>query len=258
MARRLSLLVVALFVVACEPRNLNAVVEGEGEGEAGEGEGEEGEGEGEAGGEGEGEGEVVPGVNLTLDVTDLRPTVRFTDFAADSCEVANGCVNEAGVRALLTLDLVARNSGDTAVIADDALSVEAACGGEMMRGFIGWRVVDRDGVVAAEGALDVEPLNVTAGGTKNVVLGPCAKLDLTDVPAGDYNLELTIDELGQIDPEANRVDNTITIDLALVDMQCDDVACGGVCCPASACLGVGDGGACQLADLSVDSDVRRF
>lgn len=257
MAQRLSLLVVALFValfVACEPRSPNAVTEGEGEGEAGEGEGEGNEGEGEVG-EGEGEGEVVPGVNLTLDVTDLRPTVRFTDFAAESCEVANGCVNEAGVRALLALDLVARNTGDTAVIADDALSVEAACGGEMMRGFIGWRVVDRDGVVAAEGALDVEPLNVTAGGTKNVVLGPCAKVDLTDVPAGDYNLELTIDELGQVDPAENRADNTITIDLVLVDMQCDDVACGGACCPASACLGSGDDGACQLADLSVDSEV---
>jgi hypothetical protein len=254
MLRPLLAAFAVVVLVACEPPPPNAVIDGEGEGE-GEGEANEGEGEGNEGeGEGEGEGEAtVPGVNLTLDVTDLTTSVRFANFDADSCEVTNGCVNDAGVRALLSFDLVARNNGDTAFIAADeaGLVAPASCGGEMVGGFIGWRVIDRDGVVAAAGALDVEPLSVTAGGTKNIVLGPCAKVDLTDVPAGDYDFELTIDVEGLVDPVENRGDNVVTTDLVLVDMQCDDVACGGVCCPSASCVD----DACQLADLTVDAEV---
>jgi hypothetical protein len=197
-----------------------------------------------------------PVVDLTLDVADVAPSlhITFVDFAADACEVSAGCVQAAGVRALLSFDLVARNNGaGDLVFADtDARVDDGACGGDALRGFVRWRVVDLDGAVAAEGALDTLPPAVPAnGGTKAIELGPCAKIDLTDVPAGDYDLELTIDPDGIVDAAEALDDNTITVDLVLVDMQCNDVACGGVCCPSAACVN----DACQLADLSVDSEV---
>lgn len=239
MLRPFSCALVVLFLSACEGRP--AVPPGDDDDGVGEG---EGEGEGGA-------------IDLVLDVTTTAPTLKvgFRDFAADACEVAEGCVAAAGVRALLGFDLTARNVGgaDLVMAGDDPHLSAGTCGGQVLSDFIHWRVVDLAGAVAADGALDVEAVSITAGSTKNIILGPCALLDVTDLPAGDYDLELTIDPDGLFDADTSN--NTIVVDLVTVDMQCGGVACGGVCCPADKCAPSPTGDACQLADLSVDSEV---
>jgi hypothetical protein len=247
------LLAVGGLVAACPAPS----GEGEGEGEAGEGEGEAGEGEGEEGegeeGEGEGEGEEpVEGFDVTLDVAPLEPSLvtRYRTFAADACEVDGGCVDVAGNRALLSVDLVLRNAGT--VLVPGPTVANGTCGVDVKAGLITARLVARDGTVALEHDLDIAAFDdVAVGNTVTLTPGPCALLDITDVAPGDYALELALhaDLLGDDVRPSNDV---VSVDVVVVNgLECPSNAnvCGGVCCPQN--TGCVDD-ACALPDLFVD------
>ena len=124
----------------------------------------------------EGEGEQPQkNVNLTLDVTDVEPSlhVTFREFAADDCEVQSGIVGAAGTRALLGFTLVARNSGDRdfRVAPNNKHLTDSACRGKALVGFVEYRVLAHDGTVVAAGALDVLPVAIAAGGTAPLEIG---------------------------------------------------------------------------------------
>ncbi len=260
------LLLAAAAVVGCEGAPANegegeGADEGEGEGGEGEGEGAEGEGEvaeGEGeGGEGEGEGEPpVDGFDVTLDVTNLEPSLRtrYRAFAADACEVVQGCVGATGNRALLSVDIVLRNAGSVDVASP---TLEAAsCGGDHAVGLITARLVDRTGAVALERDLDIATFaTLGSGATTALTAGPCSLLDITSVAAGDYELELALhsEQLagsGQIDVRTdNDVVSVPVVVVAGLDCPATASVCGGVCCPQNtACTD----GKCALPDLSVN------
>src|SRR5688572_24956450 len=129
---------------------------------------------------------AVPRPNLTLDVSDIVPSMRviYREHDADACEVTRGCVDDEGIRALLSFTLVARNIGDQDATVGGAKLVDG-CGGQVLEDFVSWQLIDRDNAIAAEGALDVNAFTITAGGTATLERATCGLPDVTDVPAGD-------------------------------------------------------------------------
>lgn len=76
-------------------------------------------------------------------------------------------------------------------------------------------------------------------------------IDVTEIAAGDYILELTVNADGRF-AEADLSNNTVAIDVSRSDAVCDGTPCAGECCPgAYECVD----DLCHLPDLIVDEQV---
>src|SRR5690606_19845810 len=86
--------------------------------------------------------------------------------------------------------------------------------------------------------------------------GPGAILDVTDIPPGDYVLEVVLDT-SRFGEDDDGADDIIRLDIVLVTgLACPATStiCDGACCPVGVACDLDDGG-CQLPDLFVDEAV---
>lgn len=173
-----------------------------------------------------------------------RPYVDYQSFAADSCEVREGCV-VAGTRRLLHFETESRNYGNADLVFGDPAQnpqfVWDPCHNHYHFGqFTTYRLLDQQGGVVIEGRKigfcleDTIKWDPAAGSqryhcsyqgiqrgwadryTYNV---PCQFLDITGLPAGTYILDITVDPLNFI-PELNEDNNNTQVSVTIPPEAC--------------------------------------
>lgn len=222
--------------------------------------------------------EPLAAFHLTVDARAFATLLlERQNFAADSCEVAQGCVGEEGERLVLRLVTGARNDGDADLVlgtpGEEEPFAPPRCGSDpVLPGFLRWRVLDPSGnALIREGLADVACLSDGTPFARGAAQSPrfscswqglqagwsalsiasdaCGGADLTGIEPGQYLLELTLDPDGNVDrgdPEARTVRVYLT-----VPGGCGGDRCGDTCCPAGVpCVE----GRCALPDLSVDEE----
>jgi hypothetical protein len=211
-------------------------IDGEGETSEGEGEGEAAEGEGD-GGEGEGEAQLQLVSTAGLDAAEVR--YLQTDAA---CNTGNNCTLADGIRAELVLgELIIDNIGGVAL---NSAGRDPGCDNATSAALLNVTLTDHAGTVALQRSLSTGVVDVAAGGNAPLVMASCSRIDITDVPPGDYVLRV------QVATDFAR-NEPLVASLVVVapGLACDGAVCGGVCCPAGV---VCEADQCQLPDLSVD------
>jgi hypothetical protein len=247
--------------------------------------------------------------------------VSYRTFAADACEIMEGCVDAPGTRRLLRWDTYTPNQG----MADMFLGITpargvssgpfewSACHGHHhFTSYAHYDLVAGDGSVAATGhkqafcledyyvypcggtgeprCVGEPPTAVYNCGNQGIQMGwqdsywgtgsnplPCQWIDITDVPAGDYTLNIDINTehiLAESDYSNNHLEISVTIPAPPPDndvtMACStrtsgaDRDCGltrssdpgvGTCTPgASVTLGCSTG--CGLGSCTGDTVLR--
>jgi hypothetical protein len=178
---------------------------------------------------------VVDAARLASDVVIERRDVSFT-----SCAVADGCVNAPGSRRLLRFGLEVRNQGGAPAVPNRDDYQPSSCRGTSQLAFAEYALRNANGGVVTVGrkltacvedvrrALDGEEIACTRQfdcGNQGIqpgwsVLYPsaadCQWLDITDIPAGPYQLEVTVNPHRLIDEssfENNRTIVPVTIPL---------------------------------------------
>ena len=188
--------------------------------------------------------------DLTVDGAALARSlyVEQREFAADSCEVAEGCVAAPGARRLLRFTTSIANLGGGPVVipgpeaAPYLYHFDACHGHDHLSDFARYELRDSAGDVIALGrkqgffltdvgaycadgapATDYYPDQGISAGWADVYVAsiPCQWLDVTDVPDGDYTLTVEVDTLGLVDqndllPDAAAVGVKLQRDLVRV------------------------------------------
>ena len=173
-----------------------------------------------------------------------RPYVDYQTFAADSCEVHEGCV-QAGTRRLLHFEAESRNYGTADLVFGDParnpMFVWDPCHNHYHFGqFMLYRLLNPDGSTALEGRkigfcledtvkwdpnAGVQRYNCAYQGiqrgwadryTYNV---PCQFLDITGIPPGTYILDITVDPFNFI-PEDNENNNETQVTVEIPPEAC--------------------------------------
>ncbi|WP_437591570.1 lysyl oxidase family protein [Sorangium sp. So ce1000] len=197
-------------------------------------------------------------------------TVRVGE---DACELLHGCVGASGRRALMRFHVSLENAGAVpldlgAPSESDVFEPNFCEDSYVVPRFFRARL-SQGGAVVAEAELDARCVAMPGGehGCDAQGLGPgehveqpgtvaCNALDVTGVPAGLYELEITVNPNRTL-AEARFDNNTIVLPVDYT--ACDGVICGGACCPSGhAC----DDGVCIVPDLRADEqrivDTLRF
>ncbi|MEW5852683.1 MAG: lysyl oxidase family protein [Myxococcota bacterium] len=210
---------------------------------------------------------VCQAADLVVDAASLAGTLRFHErhYPPESCEAQAGCMG-TGWRNTLRFIAGVRNAGPGPLRLPEGspLLDDGRCGeGPVLRGLLRWRALDTLGTVKAEGTLDAHCFQRSTGDGGTVcslvelaagatTFQPssetCGFADITDLPPGGYELELTVDPEGRI-PESDETNNTVRVPLEVPRCMPPNSNCGGGCCQsADACVE----GVCYLPDLSVD------
>lgn len=168
-----------------------------------------------------------------------RPYVDYQTFAADSCEVREGCV-QAGTRRLLHFETESRNYGTADLVfgdpAQNPMFVWDNCHNHYHFGqFTTYRLLNTQGGVVLEGRKigfcleDTVKWDPSAGvqryncGYQGIQRGwadrytydvPCQFLDVTGLAPGTYILDIIVDPLNLI-PETDEYNNEtqVTVDI---------------------------------------------
>ncbi|HEY1557208.1 MAG TPA: lysyl oxidase family protein [Kofleriaceae bacterium] len=175
----------------------------------------------------------MTGSTLVLDQT----------FAADDCAIAEGCIAQPGPRKLLVFDTVTENVGTADLVlgqvpppgVSSGIFVWSPCHmHHHIIGYADYALLDGTGVVAAghkqgfclEDDEQVDPIGPSHHYSCNfqgLSIGwadvydralPCQWIDVTDVPTGDYTLQVTIDATGVL-PDADPSNNVWMTAVAL-------------------------------------------
>ncbi len=185
--------------------------------------------------------------DLSLDIgrtrTDLSIATEF--FAADACELdmSEACVDAEGARRLLRFSVETINLGDGDLVlgtpSENSGFTWSECHGHFhFEGYASYRLLRSDGSEAARGRkqafclLDSEPYTDNANTTpiynclnQGLQAGwadvyeadlPCQFLDITEVPDGDYTLEIEVNPDGQLADESSS-NNLDTVALRIGD-----------------------------------------
>lgn len=202
---------------------------------------------------------ACPLPDLTVDAEMLASSHYVTEeeFAADACAIEEACVGAPGWRRLLRFTTKTPNIGTANLTlgypSDDPARFQwSECHGHWhMTDYIDYALVDATGGVVATGRkqafclMDSEPVADTPQppsyhcGYQGITVGwadtytawlDCQWLDVTDVPAGDYILRLTLDPLGLL-RERDTTNNVVEVGVTLADVEdvfaaCDPVAVG--------------------------------
>ena len=170
-----------------------------------------------------------------------RPYIDIVNFASGSCEVQEGCAI-AGARRLLRFETESRNLGPGDLIfgdpAQNPLFVYDNCHGHYHFGqFTEYRLLTTSGVEVREGKKigfcleDTRRWDSSAGSRRyncsyqGIQRGwadvytydvPCQWIDITDLSAGTYILELRVDPHNLI-PEANENNNVTQVTVQIPD-----------------------------------------
>ncbi len=171
------------------------------------------------------------------------PYITTETFPSNDCEVTEGCIT-AGTRRLLRFGNETRNigSGDLVIGSPvgNPLFHFATCHGHYhFEDFAVYRLLDTNGVVAATGGKvgfcveDVDQWSPTAPhqnafydcGNQGLSAGwadvyrstlACQYIDVTDLPPGNYTLELEVDPENLL-PESNEANNTVQVSVVIPD-----------------------------------------
>jgi len=181
---------------------------------------------------------ALPDLTVSADVAQASLGLGFAAFAADSCALQEGCVSGPGVRRLLRFSTQTANVGGSDIVLGDPTTTPgfefAACHGHFhFEGYADYQLLDASGGVAATGhkqafcLLDSEPVGIAGApttprfhcGFQGIQRGwsdvygsglDCQWVDVTDVPAGDYTLRISINPERLIQ-EGDYTNNTADI-----------------------------------------------
>ncbi|WP_437280371.1 lysyl oxidase family protein [Sorangium sp. So ce375] len=213
--------------------------------------------------------------DLVLGLPERGEPVTFATVRVgeDACELLHGCVGASGRRALMRFHVSLENAGDAPLdlgtpSESDVFEPNFCEDSYVVPRFFRARL-QQGGAVVAEAELDARCVAMPGGqyGCDAQGLGPgerveqpgtvaCDALDVTGVPAGSYELEITVNPNRTV-AEARFDNNTIVLPVDYT--ACDGTICGGACCPSGhAC----NDGVCIVPDLRPDEqrivDTIRF
>lgn len=182
-----------------------------------------------------------PDVTVDGELLARSMRVETRDFAANSCEVMEGCVGAPGARKLLRFSVSIPNLGRGPVVipgpddAPDLYQYDTCHKHDHLTQFAQYSLKDAQGAVTATGrkqgfflvdlepyCLDAAPANVPgtemriSPGWADIYVStyPCQWLDITGVKDGTYQLHVGVDELNIIDEEdvlPNQAEVTVRI-----------------------------------------------
>lgn len=182
--------------------------------------------------------------DLTVWGPSTRPKIEYYTFAANSCEVSEGCTL-TGTRRLLRFETESRNIGTADLVFGDPAQnprfVWDPCHGHYHFGeFAQYRLLNQSGGVVLAGRKigfcleDTVQWDPNAGfrryhcGFQGIQRGwadrytynvPCQFIDITGVPGGTYILDITVDPLNFI-PELNENNNNIQVTVQIPALPC--------------------------------------
>ena len=200
-------------------------------------------------------------IDMTVVLADTQQSI-YTDnqtFGANSCAVQEGCVAAPGDRRLLRFDTITPNLGTADFYVGNPTNnpdaFEPGCqGGFVFQSYAGYRLLSADGsqVVsvghkAAFALIDVTPWTPDAGPAQygfgadmGISVGwadiygaglGCQYVDITGVPAGDYQLEISINA-DEIIEESTFDNNLLLVPVTITDQNAGGGGGGGGQAPA--------------------------
>jgi hypothetical protein len=181
--------------------------------------------------------------DLTIDAEQITDSYAFSNFTFQpgSCSFFEGCIGAIGPRRLMRFDLRTPNVGDGDLFLGDPtgnpLFIYSSCHDHYhFEGYARYRLLDSTMMEVASGfkqafcLLDWERLDMSAPASPKYDCGyqgiqkgwadtyeanlPCQWVDVTGIPAGEYFLEVAVNEdhtLGEKDYSNNNVVVPITI-----------------------------------------------
>ncbi|NUP08614.1 MAG: hypothetical protein HOW73_21405 [Polyangiaceae bacterium] len=181
--------------------------------------------------------------DLTIDLEQAASSVEIDqyNFQQGSCSFFEGCIGAIGQRRLLRFDLRTPNIGDGDMFLGDPtgnpLFIYSTCHEHFhFEGYARYRLLDGNGNEVATGhkqafcLMDVEPFEPGAPDQQKYDCGyqgiqkgwadtyhnqlPCQWVDITDVPAGEYMLEISLNAdhtLGEKDYTNNLAVVPVTV-----------------------------------------------
>jgi hypothetical protein len=194
----------------------------------------------------------LPDLHIDQQALASQITVTSQDFAANSCEIMEGCITTPGTRTLLGFSVKTPNFGTADLHfgdpANSPLFVYSQCHGHYhFRGYAQYRLLDAQGTAVVVGRkqafclLDLErQTTFPLGGIfpqytcadQGISVGwadiygnglPCQYLDVTDVPPGTYTLEVTVNP-ERIIPELDYSNNTSRVTVMINGVSTDPTA----------------------------------
>ena len=170
----------------------------------------------------------------------IKPFTQTKSFASNSCEVIEGCMS-ADTHRLLRFNIETRNQGSADLILgppeNNPLFEYAPCHGHYhFRNFVIARLFDSNDVSVATGSkigfcltdsyrwdTNASPQSLYHCGFQGIQRGwaddyaanlSCQYIDITDVPAGEYTLELEVDPDNRLS-EGNEDNNIVRVPVIL-------------------------------------------
>lgn len=200
----------------------------------------------------------LPDIDMSVVLDDTIASV-YTDsqmFGEGTCEVVEGCVHAAGERRLLRFDTITPNLGPVDFYVgtpeENPDAFEIGCGGgPVFQNYAAYRLLSADGKTeistghkAAFALIDVAPWTEDAGPAQ-YGFGPemgissgwadiygaglgCQYVDITDVPSGDYQLEISINFEQEIEEETFD-NNILLVPVTITDGNTGGAPNGWVC-----------------------------
>jgi hypothetical protein len=196
-----------------------------------------------------GDSEALPDIDAlaTADLVEDSIWTTTETFAPDDCAVAEGCVELAGERRLLRFSTYAPNVGEADyVVGNPTQNPERFEWGEChghwhFTDFADYHLLDQQGEVVATGhkmafalfdlapwAQDAPPARYPLEDeTQGISVGwvdayvsqlDCQWIDITGLPAGDYQLEIVVGPQGVIE-ESNCENNVLVLPVTITDID---------------------------------------
>ncbi len=217
---------------------------------------------------------ACPLADLSIDVPYLEASAEVVqrEFVDGSCSFAEGCVDALGVRKLLRFSLKTPNTGAGDLFlgqpfGNDLFEYSSCHDHYHFQGYAEYRILDTGGNPLAIGhkqafcLLDYEALDGTStpaqydcsyqgisAGWSDIYESnlPCQWVDITDLPAGSYELEIRLN-FEQTLAEESYANNTATIPITVEGDSCPN-GCRPVdatCCAAGDPCGWAADGSCD-------------
>ncbi|HEX2734744.1 MAG TPA: lysyl oxidase family protein [Polyangiaceae bacterium] len=186
----------------------------------------------------------LPDLVVSRETAELSWGIDQQTFSADSCALAEECIDAPGTRRLLRFSTETDNLGDADLVLGDPTTTPgfefSECHGHYhFEGYAEYQLLDTDGEVAARGhkqafcLIDIVDTGVPGTapepryhcGFQGLQHGwgdvydsglDCQWVDITDVPAGDYTLRIIVNPQ-RVVQESNYSNNTTEIPVTITE-----------------------------------------
>lgn len=181
-------------------------------------------------------------MSVVVEQTAASVVIQNRNFDAESCPVLDGCLGGVGQRRLLRFDTITPNLGDADFFVGnptdnpERFELSECSGTWLFANYARYRLLDADGAEVGTGhksafaLIDLSPWTDDAGPPQygfgedmGISVGwadiydsglDCQWVDITDVPAGDYTLELHINP-DEVIAEASFDNNVLQIPVTI-------------------------------------------